>query len=149
MLALLMPTRIEIVKPSTRLRGAGGAVRPESLEVLVRGFTVLDNPGALLVGQIRFELFMHQPASGHIEGQRIHQWDIDLGDEENQRRFWNPVIQMYEFSLGVDPAVIPPANKYVLAATLNTPLGQHLSDDLVFELLEGPSGVTVLPPPGR
>lgn len=149
MLTLLMPTRIEVVKPSTRVRSLSGSGKPEVLELLVRGYTLLENPGALLVGQVRVELFGYQPASANNKGPRITLWEVPLDTQEQQLRFWNPVIQMYEFQLGIEAGAIPPAEKYVLAVTYNTPLGQHLTDEIIFDLHSSAGGVTLTRPEGR
>lgn len=133
-LALLLPTRIEIVGPSTRLHSPSGSGKPEVLELLLRGYTVLENPGAILVGDVRVELYTFQPASADNKGERICAWDISLRDKDQQHRFWNPIIQMYEFNLGIESAAIPRASKYVLSSTYRSPLETHLTDELVFDL---------------
>lgn len=145
-LSLLLPTRIEIVGPSTRLRSPSGSGRPEVLELLLRGYTVLENPGAILVGDVRVELYTFQPASADNKGERVCAWDISLKDKEQQHRFWNPIIQMYEFNLGIEPAAVPRASKYVLSATYRSPLQTHLTDELVFDLTAA-GGKTSTPGP--
>lgn len=142
-LSLLLPTRIEIVGPSTRLRSPSGSGRPEVLELLLRGYTVLENPGAILVGDVRIELYTFQPASADSKGERLCAWDVSLKDKEQQRRFWNPIIQMYEFNLGIEAAAIPRAAKYVLSATYRSPLGTNLTDELVFDLASSGRGSEV------
>lgn len=41
------------------------------------------------------------------------------------------MTQMYGFRLGIDPAKIPPAEKYVLAVTYSFPLRDHLTGECV------------------
>ena len=119
MLALLMPSRVEIVEPFTRVKSFDGDAMPDGIELLLRAVNSLDNPGLMIVGDVRVELFEYVPASA----------------DRNQ------LTQMYEFRLGIDPAVIPLSEKYVLMVTYNSPLGDRLTDEYAIQC---PAGVPSL-----
>jgi hypothetical protein len=133
MLALLMPSRIEIVKPFTRIKSFDRDNTPDGIELLLRAVNSLDNPGLMIVGHVRVELFKFVEASAEPKGQRLDYWDIDLSSAAKQKAFWNQLTQMYEFRLGVDPAVLPREKSFVLAVTYNSPLGEHLTAECVIE----------------
>jgi len=138
MLALLMPSTIEIVRPFTRVElveGAAASGKPQAeLELLMRASNALDNPGLMIVGDVRVELYEYRPASARPKGRQLSRWTIPLADEKDQRKFWNQVTQMYEFRLGVDRSNIPPQDKYVVLVTYNSPLGEHLYDESIIEV---------------
>ena len=131
MLALLMPTRIEIVEPFTRVKSFDDDSTPDGIELLLQAVNSLDNPGLMIVGDIRVELYNYVPASGNRKGARIEMWDVRLSTKKEQRTYWNRITQMYEFRLAVDADTIPTANKYVLLVTYNSPLGDHLTDECI------------------
>lgn len=131
MLALLMPSRVEIIEPFTRVKSPNDSAAPDRIELLIQAVNALDNPGLMVIGHVRAELFEYVPASAERKGRRLEHWNVDLTTEKQQRAYWNAMTQMYEFRLGVDPGRIPPADKYVLAVTYTTPLGDHLSDECV------------------
>ncbi len=133
MLALLLPSRIEIVKPFTRVRSFDRDSTPDGIELLLRAVNSLDNPGLMVVGHVRVELFEFVSASADPRGRRIDHWNIDLSSAERQKDFWNQLTQMYEFRLSVDPAALPRDKAFVLAVTYNSPLGEHLTDQYVLE----------------
>ncbi len=142
MLELIMPRKIAIVKPFTRVRNFEDSGSSEGIELLVQASNSLDNPGLMIVGGIRVELYEFVAGSGDQKGRQLEQWDIDLSTEKQQRTYWNTLTQMYEFRLGIDPTSIPPAERYVLMITYNSPLGEHLTDDCVIEYCKtaGPLG---------
>lgn len=133
MLSLLMPKRIEIVQPFTRVRSFDDNSTPDGIEILLQAVNALDNPGLMLAGQIRVELYEHVPASGLPKGAQLAQWDVQISTVDQQRTHWNQVTQMYEFRLMVDPNVIPHAAKYVLSVTYLSPLGDRWMDECVIE----------------
>ncbi|MDO8631849.1 MAG: hypothetical protein Q7R41_15285 [Phycisphaerales bacterium] len=133
MLALLMPSRIEIVKPFTRVKSFDRDNTPDGIELLLRAVNSLDNPGLMIVGHVRVELFEFVEASAEPKGQRLDFWDIDLSSAAKQKAFWSQLTQMYEFRLGVDSSVLPRERSFVLAVTYNSPLGEHLTDECVIE----------------
>ncbi len=133
MLSLLMPARIEIVQPFTRVKSFDDDATPDGIELLLQGVNVLDNPGLMLAGKVRIELFEHIAGSADPKGRRFEHWDVELATAAEQRRYWNRLTQMYEFRLGVDLLRIPPGAKYVLLVTYNSPLGEHLTDECVIE----------------
>lgn len=141
-LLLLMPKRIEIVEPFTRVTSFDEDASPDGIELLLQAVNSLDNPGVMIVGEIRFELFEFIPASGDRKGARLEYWDVALASEEDQRDHWNQVTQMYEFRLRVDPSVLPMENRYVLAVMYQSPLGDRLSTDCLIEYQKprGPMG---------
>jgi len=131
LLALLMPSRIEIVEPFTRVKSFDDDATPDGIELLLRAVNSLDNPGLMIAGQVRVELFEHVAGSADQKGRRLEHWDVELATAAQQRRYWNQLTQMYEFRLGVDPTVMPNADNYVLLVTYNSPLGEHLTDECV------------------
>ncbi len=131
LLALLMPSRVEIVEPFTRIKSFDADAMPDGIELLLRAVNSLDNPGLMIAGRVRVELFEHVAASGDQKGRRLERWDVELATSAQQRRYWNQLTQMYEFRLGVDPKVMPQAERYVLLVTFNSPLGDHLVDECV------------------
>lgn len=142
MLALLMPSRIEIVEPFTRVRSFDNDTEPDGIELLIQAVNSLDNPGLMIAGDIRVELFEFVPASADNKGRRVEHWDISVSTEAHQRTYWNQVTQMYEFRLELDASVIPPARKYLLTVTYNSPLGEHHQDECVvrYRSATGPLG---------
>jgi len=137
MLALLMPQRIEIVKPFTRVKSFDRDNTPDGIELLLRAVNSLDNPGLMIVGHVRVELFEYVEASAEPKGRRLDFWDVDLSSTAKQKTFWNQLTQMYEFRLGIDPTVLPHERAFVMAVTYNSPLGEHLTDECVIQY-QGP-----------
>ncbi|MGB2984521.1 MAG: hypothetical protein WBE26_01450 [Phycisphaerae bacterium] len=131
MLALLMPSRIEIVEPFTRVKSFDDDTTPDGIELLLQAVNSLDNPGLMIAGRVRVELYEYVPASGDQKGRRLEHWNIELTDAHLQRTYWNALTQMYEFRLGIDPTKIPAADKYVLAVAYDSPLGEHLTDECI------------------
>jgi len=131
MLELLMPSRIEIVQPFTRVKSFDDDVIPDGIELLVQAINSLDNAGLMIAGDVRVELYEHTPASGNPRGRRLESWDIQIGTKKQQETYWNQVSQMYEFRLGVARETLPTAGKFVVRVTYNSPLGDHLSDECI------------------
>jgi hypothetical protein len=127
MIALVMPCRVEIVEPFTRVKSFDDDAIPDGIEVLIRAINALDSPG-LMVGRVRVELYEYVPASAEPKGRRLEHWAVELSSTQDQRRYWNPLTQMYEFRLGVDAKAIPRADRYVLMVTYDSPLGERLTD---------------------
>lgn len=133
MLALLMPSRIEIVEPFTRVKSFDDDDTPDGIELLLQAVNPLDNPGLMIAGHLRVELFEFVPASADKTGQRLEHWEIELTTTEQQKTYWNQLTQMYELRLGIDPSKIPLAEEYVIVVTYSTPLGEYLTDDYVIK----------------
>lgn len=133
MLALLMPERIEIVQPFTRVRSFDGDATPDGIELLLRAVNALDNPGIMIVGDVRAELYEYVPASAENKGRRVDVWNVDLSTAQQQRTYWNRLTQMYEFRLGLDVTQVRPGEKYVLHVSYTSPLGEHLTDEKILE----------------
>jgi len=131
MLDLLMPKRIEIVEPFTRVRSFDEDLEPDGIEVLIRAVNALDNPGLMIAGTMRIELYEQMPGSADRKGRLLEHWDVDLTTPESQKRFFNQLTQMYELRLGVDVGIVPSGGKFLLLVTYNTPMGEHLSDECV------------------
>lgn len=127
-LALLMASRIEIVEPFTRVKSFDEDTTPDGIELLLQAVNSLDNPGLMIAGQVRAELFEYIPASAEHKGRQLEHWNIELTTAQQQRTYWNAMTQMYEFRLRIDPEAIPPANQYVLTITYTSPLGDRLTD---------------------
>lgn len=133
MVSLLMPCRIEIVEPFTRVRDFDQDSALDGIELLMQAVNSLGNTGLQIVGNVRIELYEFVEASAEPKGARIDRWAVDLSSVELQQKHWNQLTQMYEFRLEVDPAVLPRKRKFVLAVTYDTPQGVHLMDDCVLE----------------
>jgi hypothetical protein len=133
MVSLLMPSRIEIVEPFTRVRDFNQDNVLDGIELLVQAVNSLGNTGLQIVGNIRIELYEFVEASAEPKGARIDRWAVDLSSVERQQKHWNQLTQMYEFRLEVDPAVLPRKRKFVLTVTYDTPQGVHLMDDCMLE----------------
>jgi len=131
MVSLLMPERI-IVEPFTGLKSFDDDDRPDGLELVLRPVDSFDDP-VKIAGNVRVELYTFRPASGEPKGQRIQQWDISLTSERAQRTYWNHFTQMYEVPLELDVNATEIAEKYVVEVTYNTPLGEHMISEFVFE----------------
>ncbi len=131
MLELLMPSRIEIIEPFTSVRSFKGNSenKPDGIELLLQARNALDNPGLMIAGKVRAELFEYVQASADSKGQRLDHWEIELSQREHQQKYWDQVTQMYQFKLGIDPNSIPPSKRYVLAVTYTSPLGVRLVDE--------------------
>jgi hypothetical protein len=135
-LSLLMPDRINIVKSFTRAARFNSEDRADGIELFVQAVNKFDDPGLMIVGTVRVELFEHIPASGDHRGQRHENWDIDLSTSRHQESYWNGLTQMYEFRLGINPKTIPPADRYILAVTYVSPFDERLSDEFVVDFRE-------------
>ncbi len=131
MLAMLMPSRIQIVEPFTRVVSADQDDIPDHIELWVQGVNSLGSTGLMIAGMLRVELFEHIPASGLRQGRRFEHWNIELTSKKEQRNYWNAITQMYEFRLGINSATIPRANKYVLTVTYPAPSGERLTDEMI------------------
>lgn len=144
MLALLMPARIEIVKPFTRVKSFDNDDTPDGIELLLQAVNPLGNPGLMIAGNVRVELFEFVQASADHTGRRLEHWEIELKTAKQQKTYWNRLTQMYEFRLGIDTSKIPLADEYVVVVTYGTPLGEYLTDDYVIRYRttgEFPDGV--------
>ena len=131
MCALLMPRSIEIVEPFTRVKSFDDDDIPDGIELLLQAVNSFGARGLMMVGHLRVDLYEHVPASGDQKGRRLEHWQIPLSTAEQQLEHWNDITQMYEFLLQVDPAPIAPADRYVLAVTYSSPLGEHLTDECI------------------
>jgi len=129
-LSLLLPKKIEIVEPFTRASRFDGDAG-NGIELLLRAVNSLGNPGLMIVGNVRIELYQYVPASADQKGTRIDGWDIELLTECDQRDYWNRLTQMYEFHLQVNAASLPKSGRFVLQVTYLSPLGTHLTDEMV------------------
>jgi len=130
MLRVLMPSKIKIVEPFTRVRSFDADNTPDGIEVLIQAVNSMGNSGLMVVGTMHIELYEHVSGSADQKGKRLEHWNIDITTPEQQKKFWNDLTQMYEFRLGVNPAVVPAAERFVLVATYNSPLGEHLTDEI-------------------
>ena len=131
MVSLLMPERI-IVEPFTGLKSFDDDDQPDGLEVVLRPRDSFGDP-VKIAGLLRVELYTFNPASGEHQGRQIQQWEIPLVTPQDQRTYWNPFTQMYEIPLELDLGSITPADKYVIEVVYNTPLGEHMISEYVYE----------------
>lgn len=136
MLSLLMPERINIVDSFTRAARFDRDSEPDGIELFVQAVNRFDDPGLMIVGTMRVELYEYIPASGDHRGRQLENWDIDLSSSRQQEAYWNGLTQMYEFRLGINREVLPPADRYILAVTYVSPFEDRLSDELVVDLRE-------------
>lgn len=139
-LALVMPQRIEIVEPFTGVASFDGDEVPDGIELVLQAVSSLGNPGMMIAGHLRVELFEHVKASADNRGRRVDHWEIPLSTVENQQTHWNNLTQMYEFRLGI--ATKPPSEgtKYVLTATYLSPMGQRLSTECIITFSKKSAG---------
>jgi hypothetical protein len=133
-LSMLLPDGIEIIEPFTRLGNFDDDPEPDGIEVMLQAVNPLDSPCLMLVGTVRVELYEFIPATADHKGRQLEFWTVELTEPQHQAQYWNRVTQMYEFRLGIDSArVPPPADRYVLLVTYNSPLGSHVTDEFVLE----------------
>ncbi len=132
-MSLLMPCRIEIIEPFTRVRDFDQDNELDGIELLMQAVNSQGNTGLQIVGNVRIELYEFVQSSADSKGKRIDRWAVDLSSVELQQKHWSQLTQMYEFRLEVDPAVLPRKRKYVLAVTYHTPDGVNLMDECVLE----------------
>jgi len=136
MLALLMPKRIKIVEPFTRAAYLHRVEQPDGIELFVQAVNRFDDPGLMIVGDVRVELFEYVQASGDRRGRRLEHWDVALTESAQQESYWNGLTQMYEFRLGINAKSIPPADRYILAVTYVSPFDDRLTDESVVDFRE-------------
>lgn len=149
MLELVLPAEVRIVEPFTRATSSDEDAAPEGIELLIQAVNPLDDPGLMIVGHLRVEMFQHVPASAQRRGARLEHWDVDLTTPAQQKKYWSKVAQMYELRLGLDPSRIPPADKYVLAITYRSPFGKTLEDECVIHVRRtARDGLRFTPSPG-
>lgn len=115
----------------------GHAAMPTRIELLIQAVNALDNPGLMITGNIRVELYEYVAASGNAKGRRLEFWNIELDTEKQQHAHWNAMTQMYEFHLGVSASQIPPADLYVLSITYNSPMNERLTDECLLRHVSG------------
>ena len=65
-LSLVMPSRIAIVAPFTGVASFNGDGKPDGIELVLQAFSSLDNPGVMIAGHLRIELFEYVKASANI-----------------------------------------------------------------------------------
>ena len=134
MLSLVMPGRIEIVEPFTRTESFDDDATVDGIELLLRAVNSLDNPGLMIVGDLRVELYSYVAATADHKGTQLDRWEIPLRTAEDQRAHWNQLTQMYEFLLLVNAKKVPKAGKFVVLVDYHSPLGGHLTDEFVLDI---------------
>jgi hypothetical protein len=131
MLALLLPVKVEIVAPFTRVKSFDDDSTPDGIELWLQAVNSLGNTGLNIVGSVRAELYEYVPATAEHKGRRLEQWKIELATPADQRAHWSDLTRMYQFRLTLDTTTVPIAKQYVLAVTYTTPLGEHLTSECV------------------
>lgn len=126
-LALLLPNEIEIIKPFTKVASFDDDPEPEGIELFVRAVNYLENPGLMLVGAMRIEMYEYVPASADHKGKQLDLWEVPLRTREDQRKHWNQLTQMYEFRLDVNQDRLPVSQRVVLLVTYISPFGDKKS----------------------
>ena len=139
MLAMVLPSQIEVVGPFTRVSDFDGKAGVDGIEVVARGVNSMGNAGVMLVGDVRVELYAFVPASADHKGRRLEHWNVALRTAEDQRRYWNRLTQMYEFRLGLNLQQLFLAERYVLLLTYTSPLGEHISAEHVMDAKSAPA----------
>ncbi len=137
--SLALPARIDIVEPFTRIKSFSGGGVPDGIDLVVQAIGALDNPGLVLVGRVRIELFEFVASSADRKGARLDQWQVELRTDHQQRTYWNHLTQMYEFHLGANLADLSKAERCVLLVTYSSPVGRRLSDEIVLTRQSGAS----------
>lgn len=131
MISLLMPERI-IVEPFSGLKSFDGDDQPDGLEVVLRTEDAFGDP-VKLAGSLRVGLYTFRPASGETKGRQIEQWEVPLVTQRDQETYWNQFTQRYEMPLELDVGSVAQADKYVIEVVYNTPLGEHMTTEYVYE----------------
>lgn len=140
MMSLLLPSRIEIVEPFTSIRRFGDSNDPQGIELMLQAVNALDNPGLMIVGRVRAELYEHVPASAEPKGRRIDHWNVELATVAQQRQYWDEITQMYRFRLAIETEGIPAAEQYLLLVTYVPPMGPILTDECAIRVREAREG---------
>ncbi len=133
MLSLLMPAKI-IVEPFTGLKSFDDDDQPDGLELILRPVDTFGDP-VKIAGALVVELYEFRPASGERKGRKIEQWDVELASKRDQDKYWNRITQMYEVPLMLSPEALASGQgqDYVVEVTYNTPLGERMITEYVFE----------------
>jgi hypothetical protein len=142
MLAMVLPEKIEIVDPFTRVGDFEAPPGPDGIELYLRAVNPMGDTGMMVVGDLRVELYEFVPASADKKGKRLELWNVALRTAAEQRRHWNRLTQMYEFRLGLNLQKLTPAERYVVYVSYDSPLGDHVTGEHV---LETKSTVTPVP----
>ena len=133
-LALMGPARIDIVEPFTEIRSFDDDAQPDGIELRLRAVNKLGEPGQMLVGRVRVELYEFIKASGDHKGRQLQLWNVDLSSDDHQRRFWNKLTQMNDLRLQIDASQLERARHFVLLVTYESPWGERLTDETVIDL---------------
>lgn len=132
-MALLMPQELRIIAPFTKPKSFDDDDIPDGFEVLIQPLDSFKDP-TKLAGTLLFELYTHRKASGDRKGQRLGVWEVPIATTGDQKRYWNRTTQMYEFELEMNTAILPPANRYVMLVTYNSPWGKRVQSECVVEM---------------
>jgi len=114
MLAMVLPSKLEIVGPFTRVGDFDGKPGPDGIELVLRAGNPLGDMGIMIVGDMRIELYEFVPASADNKGRRLEFWNVALRTPDEQNRYWNRLTQMYEFRLGLNLEKLVRAERYVI-----------------------------------
>lgn len=122
---LLLPKTIDIL-PFTRPASFDQDAIPDGIEVVLRPLDAFGDP-VKVIGTFRFELYMFRKASADTRGHRLGFWQVDLTDEQAQKKHWDRFPPTYRFRLGWSPELKIERGKYVLEVTYLSPWNQRLS----------------------
>jgi hypothetical protein len=134
MLAMVLPAKIEVVAPFTRVGNFDGRPGPDGIELVLRAVNPLGDTGVMIVGDVRVELYEFIAASANRKGRRLEHWNVPLRKPDDQSRYWNRLTQMYEFRLGLNLEKLVPAERYVVYVTYSSPLGEHITAEHVLDV---------------
>ena len=156
----LAPEKVRVDSfTSFKIGGDGGRTwRPAS-----KCMDADDNP-MRTIGKFRIEMFQFAPQSADPRGDRVGMWQIDIQNHEDNRKYFDVLINGYTFTLDVaggvsvvDPTtLVDPAGRkvdnirYVVEATFIRPDGRRVYPSnyryVDAPLVEGAAGVTTAGP---
>ncbi|NOT02694.1 MAG: hypothetical protein HOP29_18975 [Phycisphaerales bacterium] len=134
-LATLLPQSIEIVEPFTRWADRDDRPGIDGLVVYVQPRNAAGDP-VQAAGRLLIELYAFRDGSADHKGARLEHWSLPLLNSNDQDDHWNRATEMYEFRLALSgaSAVDVPGQRFVLAATYRSVLGDNRNDECSLEL---------------
>jgi hypothetical protein len=128
-LGLLLPQKIRI-HPFTGTRTFSQQGGIKGFDVRIEATDAFGD-ATKAIGSFRFELYSFKGDSADPKGQRLAVWNIDVGDFDSNRSYWNGITRTYQFKLGWDEPV-PVGRKLVLVAVFQSPYTPRLMDEHLF-----------------
>lgn len=128
-LCLLLPQKIRI-HPFTGTRTFADQGGIKGFDVRIEATDAFGD-ATKAIGSFRLELYSFKGDSADPKGQRLAVWNIEAGDFESNRSYWNGITRTYQFKLGWDEPV-PVGRKLVLVAVFQSSCTPRLTDERVF-----------------